>query len=144
QWEALDGTGICKHSSAHRRFQEWGRAGVFEQFWIAGLLGYEELEGIDWNWVAMDGAMTKAPLGGEKNRAQPNRPRQKRGQTQPLDRRPGHPRGRGGCRSQSQRPPAGPRNFGKHPDRASPARRRSKAKPLSGQGLRLSRSAAAG
>jgi transposase len=75
QWEALDGTGICKHSSAHRRFQEWTRAGVFEQFWIAGLLAYEALEGIDWGWVALDGAMTKAPLGGEKNRAQPHRPR---------------------------------------------------------------------
>ena len=23
QWGALDATGICKHSSAHRRFQQW-------------------------------------------------------------------------------------------------------------------------
>jgi transposase len=70
QWEALDGTGICNHSAAHRRFQEWVRAGVFEQLWLYGLLCYEELERIDWSWTSLDGAMTKAPLGGEKNRAQ--------------------------------------------------------------------------
>lgn len=31
--------------------------------WRAGLLEYEELEGIEWEWQAIDGAMTKAPLG---------------------------------------------------------------------------------
>jgi hypothetical protein len=35
----------------------------------------------------MDGAMTKAPLGGEKNRPQSHRPRQERGQTQSAHRR---------------------------------------------------------
>lgn len=103
QWEALDATNICKHSAAHRRFQEWTQAGVFEQFWIMGLLCYEKLEGIDWKWVSMDGAMTKAPLGGEKNRAQPHRSSQKRGQTQSAHRRRGHSPGRGGCRRQLQR-----------------------------------------
>ena len=29
QWNALNATGICSSSSAHRRFQEWERAGVF-------------------------------------------------------------------------------------------------------------------
>ena len=29
QWNALDVTGICSSSSAHRRFQEWTEAGVF-------------------------------------------------------------------------------------------------------------------
>jgi transposase len=104
QWEALDGTDICKHSSAHRRFQEWTQAGVFEQFWIAGLLGYEELEGIDWSWVSLDGALTKAPLGGGKNRPQPHRSRQNRHQTQSAHRRAGHSPGRGPCRGQLQRP----------------------------------------
>src|ERR671922_1594399 len=37
QWGALDATGLCSHSAAHRR-----------------------------EWLAMDGAMTKAPLGGKK------------------------------------------------------------------------------
>jgi putative transposase len=29
------------------------------------LFEYDDLRGIDWEWQAMDGAMTKAPLGGE-------------------------------------------------------------------------------
>jgi putative transposase len=65
QWGALDATGICNHSSAHRRFMEWMEAGVFQEFWRRGLLAYDEFVGIDWSWLAMDGAMTKAPLGGE-------------------------------------------------------------------------------
>lgn len=48
QWKALDGTGIFASSSAHRRFQEWTAAGVFEEFWRQGLLAYDELIGIDW------------------------------------------------------------------------------------------------
>lgn len=85
QWNALNGTGICSSSSAHRRFQEWTDAGVFEQFWRMGLLAVDALDGIDWSWVAMDGAMTKAPLGGEKNRPQSHGSRQKWRQTQPVD-----------------------------------------------------------
>ena len=80
QWNALNGTGICSSSSAHRRFQEWTEAGVFEAFWRAGLLAYDDLVGIDWTWLSLDGAMGKAPLGGGKNRSQPDRPRQGRGQ----------------------------------------------------------------
>ena len=38
QWNALDATGICSSSSAHRRFQEWRDAGVFLEFWKQGLL----------------------------------------------------------------------------------------------------------
>jgi putative transposase len=66
QWGALDATGICSHSAAHRHFQEWTQAGVFQAVWEQGLEAYEALEGIDWAWLAMDGAMTKAPLGGKK------------------------------------------------------------------------------
>jgi transposase len=61
---ALDATGICSHASAHRRFLEWTEVGVFEEFWRRRLLAYDEFVGLDWNWLAMDGAMTKAPLGG--------------------------------------------------------------------------------
>lgn len=69
QWNALDGTRICTCSSAYRRFREWIDAGVFATFWRLGLLEYDELQGIDWNWLALDGAITKAPLGGEKKPA---------------------------------------------------------------------------
>ena len=66
QWNALNATGICSSSSAHHRFQEWVAAGVFLELWKQGLLHYDALQGIDWSWLAMDGAMTKAPLGGGK------------------------------------------------------------------------------
>src|SRR3712207_9318977 len=82
QWNALRETGICSSSSAHRRFQEWTRAGVFAAFWREGLLAYDALRGIDWTWLAPDGAMGKAPLGGGKNRAQSDGPG-KRGVTLP-------------------------------------------------------------
>lgn len=68
QWKALDATGICPGSTAHDRFQRWVEAGVFLRFWQAGLTAYDELKGLDWSWLAMDGAMSKAPLGGGKNR----------------------------------------------------------------------------
>jgi len=82
QWKALDETNICSGSVAHARFQKWVQAGVFLKFWQAGLHEYDECKGIDWNWQSMDGAMTKAPLGGEKNRAQSHRPGQGWSQTQ--------------------------------------------------------------
>ena len=69
QWNALNATGICSSSSAHRRFLEWLEAGVFERFWREGLVKYDETQGIDWAWLSMDGAMTKSPLAGSKKRA---------------------------------------------------------------------------
>ena len=78
QWKALDETGICSGSTAHTRFQYWVQSGVFLELWKAGLQEYDEGKGLDWEWLSMDGAMTKAPLAGEKSGAQPNRPRQKR------------------------------------------------------------------
>ena len=75
QWNALNATGICSSSSAHRRFQEWAESGVFEAFWREGLLAYDALASIDWSWLSLDGAMGKAPLGGEKNRPLPVRGR---------------------------------------------------------------------
>jgi len=69
QWNALNATGICTSSSAHRRFQEWTQAGVFNKLWTLGLEEYDAVKGIEWEWQSLDGAMTKAPLGREKNRA---------------------------------------------------------------------------
>lgn len=80
QWNALSATGICHYSSAHRRFQDWERSGVFHEIWRAGLLDYDEQIGVDWSWLAADGAMTKAPLGGEKTGPNPT-DRAKRGRS---------------------------------------------------------------
>lgn len=87
QWNALNATGLCTSSSAHRRFQEWVSAGVFEKFWKQGLLVYDGVKHIDWTWLSMDGAMTKAPLGGEKNRPEPNGSGQARHQAKRAHRR---------------------------------------------------------
>jgi transposase len=102
QWQALNATGICSSSSAHRRFQEWVEADVFVALWEKGLVDYEALQGIDWEWLAMDGAMTKAPLGGEKGRQESDRPRQERHQTQPPHRRARRPPGSGRRRREPQ------------------------------------------
>src|SRR5687768_13650114 len=96
QWNALNATDSCSSSAAHRRFQEWTAAGVVRQVWAMGLATYDERVGIDWAWLAMDGAMTKAPLGGGKNRPHSHRPRQVRHQTQLADRRGRHPGRPGG------------------------------------------------
>ena len=90
QWKALDATGICSGSTAHLRFQEWVAAGVFLELWRVGLERYDELKGLDRSWLSMDGAMAKAPLGGEKNRPQSHPelaegPGQRRRQAQPAD-----------------------------------------------------------
>jgi transposase len=73
QWNALNATEICSSSSAHRRFQEWTNADVFKEFWKRGLLEYDDVKGINWKWLSLDGAITKSPLGGEKNRQESRR-----------------------------------------------------------------------
>jgi transposase len=101
QWNALSATGLGASSTVHRRFQEWEAAGFFQALWKAGLLAYDEAVGIEWDWQAMDGALHKAPLGGKKNRPQSDGSGQKRGETQPADRRTrraARDRGRGGER----------------------------------------------
>ncbi|ATB32309.1 transposase [Melittangium boletus DSM 14713] len=70
-WDALKATDICHPSSAYRRFREWLAAGVFREFWRQGLHAYAALVGIDLEWLALDGAMAKAPLGGEKTGPNP-------------------------------------------------------------------------
>lgn len=71
QWKALDHTDLVPGSTAHDRFQEWEEAGVFLKFWQAGVECFDELQGIEWDWLSMDGAMTKAPLGGEATGSNP-------------------------------------------------------------------------
>jgi transposase len=60
QWRALDATGICDGSTAHRRFQEWRRAGFFDALWERALRDYDAAAGIDWTWLSIDGALGKA------------------------------------------------------------------------------------
>ena len=62
QWNALPKE-MGASSTGHERFQEWERAGFFERLWERELAHYDELEGIEWEWQSVDGAMSKAPLG---------------------------------------------------------------------------------
>jgi len=77
QWKAMPrefGSG----SAIHDYFQEWTESGLFEKLWRLALEEYDELVGIDWQWQSLDGALTKAPLGGGKNRQEPDRSGQAR------------------------------------------------------------------
>ena len=64
QWNGLPRS-LGASSTVHDRFQEWREAGVFVEMWATALAEYDREVGIDWEWQSMDGAMTKAPLGGD-------------------------------------------------------------------------------
>ena len=98
QWKALPpefGSG----NSAQRYFQLLVRRNLFRELWMVALEEFDDLQGLEWEWQSMDGAMTKAPLGGEKNRGQSDRSSQARNQTQLADRgtRPANWTGRLRC-----------------------------------------------
>jgi len=99
QWKAAPpefGSG----STLHRYFQRLVERGIFGELWKLALEQYDELEGIQWDWQSIDGAMTKAPLGGEKNRAQSDRSGQVRHQAVRAYRWRRRPLGR--CRQRGQ------------------------------------------
>ena len=118
QWKAVPpefGSG----STLHRRFQQWVKRGVFRKLWQAGLMEYDELAGIQWDWQSIDGAMTKAPLGGEKHRPKPHRSGQIGHEAKPAYRWRRRSSGGGGQRSQHARQVAGRTHAGKHGGRAA-------------------------
>jgi putative transposase len=65
QWHALPRQEYAPGSTVHGWFRRWVQAGVFEQAWQLLLEYYDQEVGIAWKWQALDGAITKAPLGGE-------------------------------------------------------------------------------
>jgi putative transposase len=78
-WQALP-CSLGAASTVHERCQAWREAQGFERLWPAGWLTDETLKDLDWEWQAMDSAMTKAPLGGKKGRQEADRARQARDQ----------------------------------------------------------------
>lgn len=99
QWKAMPrefGSG----SAIHAYYQQWVARGVFEKLWRLALEEYDELKGIDWTWQSLDGAITKSPLGGEKNREKPGRSRQIGRQAFGVGRRSRRADRRGGRRRQ--------------------------------------------
>ena len=66
QWKALDATGLCKGLTVHSRFQGWVQVGRFTRVWDEVLQDYDNLIGLNFAWMALDGSLHKAPLGGKK------------------------------------------------------------------------------
>src|SRR3984893_18586180 len=103
---------------------DWEQKGFFLRWWQVGLQEYEELEGIQWEWQAVDGAMTKAPLGKAARARQSDRSRQERHQAQSLDEWGWHSLAHGHRRSQPPRCETAVRDPGWHrhcPFRAAPS-----------------------
>jgi len=65
QWHALPRAEYAPASTIHGVYSRWVKAGLLQQAWQVLLQYYDWQIGIDWKWQALDGAMTKAPLGGE-------------------------------------------------------------------------------
>lgn len=70
QWKAIPPS-LAAGSTAHQYFQEWVANGVFEKLWRLALDDYDDAVGLDWRWQSVDGAMTKAPLGGDSTGKNP-------------------------------------------------------------------------
>lgn len=120
QWKAVPpefGSG----STLHRRFQMFAKRGVFLKLWEAGLMEYDELKGIQWDWQSIDGTMTKAPLGGEKYRPKPHGSGQIGHEAKPAYRWRRRSPGGGSQRSQYARHATGGAHAGKHGGRAARA-----------------------
>jgi transposase len=63
QWKALPSE-FGSGSTCHLRLQQWARAGVFTEAFVAMLERYDRRRGIAWRWAALDGLIVKAPKGG--------------------------------------------------------------------------------
>lgn len=61
QWNALPRE-LGASSTVHDRFQEWEKAGFFKALWQAGLHEDDDVQGIQWEWQAVDGVMRDPPL----------------------------------------------------------------------------------
>ena len=61
QWNALPKE-LGASSTVHDRFQEWEKQHFFQVLWQAGLAEYDEVQGIEWEWQSVDGAMSDPPL----------------------------------------------------------------------------------
>ncbi len=70
QWKALPRF-YGASSTIHDRFQGWQRFVFFENMWKAGLLEYDNKIGLELEWRAIDGALTKEPSGGTGSGANP-------------------------------------------------------------------------
>jgi transposase len=81
QWKAVPKE-YGAASSIHQYFSEWAQAGFFRRIWQEGLLPYDELKGLGWEWQSVDGSKVKAPLAREAEGRNPTEWGKKRDETQ--------------------------------------------------------------
>ena len=55
----------CSDATIRRRLKEWAAAGLSEQVHTLALQGYDRMIGLEFDDLAVDGCITKAPSGGE-------------------------------------------------------------------------------
>jgi transposase len=65
QWKALPKERFGSPSAIHRYFLHGHAAGFFQHLWQAGLMKYDEMQGIAWTWQSIDGSLSKAPFAQE-------------------------------------------------------------------------------
>lgn len=70
QWKALPRS-FGSASAIHKHFQQWQEAGFFEALWKRGLVEYDALVGIDFEWQSIDGCKVESPLGQDAVGANP-------------------------------------------------------------------------
>src|SRR5918992_6414120 len=66
QWQACPRERFGPPSTVSYYLAQWVKAGVFAQLWAEAVAVYDDLKGLEWTWQSVDGAMTKAPLGGRR------------------------------------------------------------------------------
>lgn len=64
QWQAAPRERFGPPSTVYAYFADWVEAKIFEKLWAKALEFYDDLPGLEWKWLSIDGAMTQAPLGG--------------------------------------------------------------------------------
>jgi transposase len=72
QWKELPKT-YPPRSTVHDALQRWRRLGLFLNIWKELLIEYDDLQGLDWEWLSGDTSLVKSPLGGKKNRTKSDR-----------------------------------------------------------------------
>lgn len=112
QWKAIPYERFGSPSSIHKYFRSWLKAGFFLALWQAGLMEYDEMEGIAWEWQSIDGGMVKAPLALEAVGPNPTDRGKKWEQASYIGGRTWHPVVHSRNRSQSARCIAIGRGFG--------------------------------
>lgn len=64
QWNMIPRQ-VGASSTVHDRFQQWVSDGAFLRLWRASVPDDDAMNSLQLEWQAMDGAMAKAPLGGD-------------------------------------------------------------------------------